>query len=229
MKEEIHCACEFLAQMLEMRYLPVQFINLFKERLEELLFTRFENHWDTDNPTKGSAYRCIRINSRLDPVIREAAKATGLSDISPYLPPELTMWIDPREVSYRFGEEGSICNSLLESMMQENVSTPPEWHLPYLGTSSLLFTPTSYYQSTVPLSRYSGSGYSNLAAMGSDQFSPMPSSSQSLQSPSLYYESNGVGNHYHSQQISTQSHSTIGYPSSFSYQRSLEYVIPVHV
>ena len=246
MKEEIHCACEFLSRMLETRNLPVQFINLFKKRLEELLFTRFENHWDTDNPSKGSAYRCIRINGRLDPVIREAAKVTGLSDISVYLPPELTMWIDPKEVSYRFGEEGSICNCSLESMMRENVSTPPEWHR-HLSTSSLLFTPASSYQSTVPLSRYSGSGHSNngLAASRSrtspvprrsgGKYSPTPSSKRS-QSPPLYFESNGVGNnhhhhhHHHSQQASTHSHSTTGYPSTFSsYQHRFEYVIPVHV
>lgn len=115
MKIEVRCACEFFSRMLHTRNLPVQFIKPFKRRLEELLVERFKNHWDPEHPNKGSAYRCIRINSRLDPVVKEAAKATGLSDISSYLPAEFTMWIDPSDVSYRFGEDGSICQCSLSN------------------------------------------------------------------------------------------------------------------
>jgi len=110
MRTEIQCACDFIARMLQTRNLPVQFIKPFRRRLEELLVERFKDHWDPVKPNKGSAYRCIRINNRMDPVVKEAAKVTGLSDISPYLPAEFTMWIDPRDVSYRFGEDGSICS-----------------------------------------------------------------------------------------------------------------------
>ena len=108
--------------MLLKRNLPAQFVKPFKKRLEELLVERFKNHWDPTNPNKGSAYRCIRINSKLDPVVREAAKVTGLSNISSYLPPEFTMWVDPRDVSYRFGEDGSICSCPLDFM-----HTKSEW------------------------------------------------------------------------------------------------------
>ena len=110
MKTEVRCACDFISRMLQTRNLPVQFIKPFRRRLEELLVERFTDHWDPQNPNKGSAYRCIRINNRMDPVVKEAAKVTGLSDISRYLPAEFTMWIDPRDVSYRFGEDGSICS-----------------------------------------------------------------------------------------------------------------------
>ena len=109
MKVEVACACEFLARMLMTRHVPYQFIRPFSQRLEELLTVRFENHWFPENPGKGSAYRCIRINGRMDPVVTEAAKVTGLTDIGSFLPKEFTMWIDPSEVSYRFGEDGSIC------------------------------------------------------------------------------------------------------------------------
>jgi len=47
----------------------------------------------------------------MDPVIAQAGEACGLepSVIHATFPSELTMWIDPLEVSYRIGENGSIC------------------------------------------------------------------------------------------------------------------------
>lgn len=133
MKEEVHCACEFFSKMLESKQLPHQFATQFRLRLEELLSQRFKDHWDTKNPSKGSAYRCIRINSKMDPIVSEAAKVTGLRDITKYLPAEFTMWIDPRDVSYRFGEDGSICSCPLDFMV-----TRSEWS----STSVSATTPT---------------------------------------------------------------------------------------
>lgn len=153
MREEILCASEFFSQLLDARNLPTQFVKIFKQRLEEQLFQRFQDHWHIHNPGQGSAYRCIRINSRLtDPVIREAGKATGLSDIAMYLPPEVTMWIDPGEVSFRFGEEGLIYSCSLDSMMWDSMSTPPKQHRD-LSSYSRLVTPLSYvyYKPVVPL------------------------------------------------------------------------------
>lgn len=138
MKEEVHCACEFFSKMLESKHLPHQFARQFRARLEELLSERFKDHWDTRNPNRGSAYRCIRINSRMDPVVSEAAKATGLKDISKYLPAEFTMWIDPRDVSYRFGEDGSICSCPLDFMI-----TRSEWSATETTSSSTVSTANS--------------------------------------------------------------------------------------
>ena len=47
----------------------------------------------------------------MDPVIAQAGEACGLDPlvIHATFPSELTMWIDPLEVSYRIGENGSIC------------------------------------------------------------------------------------------------------------------------
>lgn len=139
MKEEVHCACEFFSKMLESKHLPHQFAAQFRLRLEELLSQRFKDHWDTKNPNRGSAYRCIRINSKMDPIISQAAQVTGLKDISKYLPAEFTMWVDPRDVSYRFGEDGSICSCPLDFMV-----TRSEWasttttQSPLLSSSSRL-------------------------------------------------------------------------------------------
>lgn len=82
----MHTSSEFLPQMLDSRNLPIQFINLFKQRLEELLFQRFQDHWYTDDLSKGSkitaGIRTIQAKVVLtdalkltaDPVMREAGK-----------------------------------------------------------------------------------------------------------------------------------------------------------
>jgi hypothetical protein len=75
------------------------------------MFCATGTHWFPENPFKGSGYRCIRINGKMDPVIAQAAKSCGVSVqlVQSTFPSELTMWIDPLEVSYRVGENGPIC------------------------------------------------------------------------------------------------------------------------
>lgn len=71
----------------------------------------YKHHWFPEKPFKGSGYRCIRINHKMDPIISKAASQIGLSlqQLYQLLPSELTLWVDPFEVSYRIGEDGSIC------------------------------------------------------------------------------------------------------------------------
>lgn len=135
MKTELSCACEFFARVLQSRNLPFQFVKPFSKRLEEVLAAKYRDHWHPENPRKGSAYRCIRINGKMDPVIKEAAMVTGLSNIGSYLPKEFTMWVDPNEVSYRFGEDGSISQCPISSSpvqdedfpFRETVARAAEW------------------------------------------------------------------------------------------------------
>lgn len=72
---------------------------------------QYKHHWFPDRPCKGSGYRCIRINHKMDPLVGRAGQRIGLSTQQLYvlLPSELTLWVDPFEVSYRIGEDGSIC------------------------------------------------------------------------------------------------------------------------
>lgn len=144
MKEEVQCACELFSKLLETRNLPRQFVQPFRARLGELLAQRFKEHWDVYNPTKGSGYRCIRINAKMDPIISNAAKATGLKDISKYLPVEFTMWIDPGDVSYRIGEDGSVCsvptNFIKRSESAATSSSSPSNYRPYSPPSSSPYT-----------------------------------------------------------------------------------------
>ncbi|KAM4612805.1 protein BTG2 [Polymixia lowei] len=78
--------------------------------LQEALREHYQHHWFPSAPCRGSGYRCIRINHKMDPVIGRAAGAVGLTGRQIYslLPRQFTMWVDPSEVSYRIGENGSI-------------------------------------------------------------------------------------------------------------------------
>ncbi|XP_046908350.2 uncharacterized protein LOC124489955 isoform X2 [Dermatophagoides farinae] len=87
-------------------------IKKFSQKLIEILTQRFQNHWYPNNPSKGQGYRCIRINQncRVDYSIEMACQHAGISYDALRLPVELTLWIDPSEVTCRFGEnKGSYC------------------------------------------------------------------------------------------------------------------------
>uniref|UniRef100_A0A9L0IC34 Protein BTG1 n=1 Tax=Equus asinus TaxID=9793 RepID=A0A9L0IC34_EQUAS len=86
-------------------------LQTFSQSLQELLAEHYKHHWFPEKPCKGSGYRCIRINHKMDPLIGQAAQRIGLSsqELFRLLPSELTLWVDPYEVSYRIGEDGSIC------------------------------------------------------------------------------------------------------------------------
>ncbi|CAG7733175.1 unnamed protein product [Allacma fusca] len=118
MKEEVSVAVRFLTRLIEKNNANVsqgiekEQLEVFKERLGELLCDRFRNHWFPEKPARGQGYRCIRLNEsdRKDPVIDQAASQCGLSYEQLRLPAELTIWVDPKEVCCRFGEhQGSFC------------------------------------------------------------------------------------------------------------------------
>merc|ERR1712214_200595 len=86
-------------------------LSKFRDCLIEILRRRYRDHWFPEKPFKGSGYRCIRINGKMDSIIGQAGEGCGLRStfLHQTFPSELTMWIDPLEVSYRIGENGSIC------------------------------------------------------------------------------------------------------------------------
>jgi len=114
MKLELQSASNFLVHLVKLSSrisVAEEKLVKFRDSLVEVLRRRYRDHWFPEKPFKGSGYRCIRINGRMDPVIAQAGEACGLdpSVIHATFPSELTMWIDPLEVSYRIGENGSIC------------------------------------------------------------------------------------------------------------------------
>jgi protein Tob/BTG len=114
MRIEVHSAADFLMNLLRVRQvssLSESQLLTFKGSLQDVLLQRYRSHWYPASPTKGSGFRCIRINGKMDPIIEQAGSAVGLNSrqLRKMFPQELTIWIDPLEVSYRIGENGSIC------------------------------------------------------------------------------------------------------------------------
>ncbi|KAK9525746.1 hypothetical protein VZT92_016428 [Zoarces viviparus] len=112
MKPEITAAVGFLSRFLRVKgHVNDRQVQTFNQSLQDILSEQYKHHWFPDRPCKGSGYRCIRINHKMDPLVGQAGQRIGLTIQQLYqlLPSELTLWVDPFEVSYRIGEDGSIC------------------------------------------------------------------------------------------------------------------------
>lgn len=112
MKPEISAAVGFLSRFLRIKgHVNDRQLQTFSQSLQDILSEQYKHHWFPDRPCKGSGYRCIRINHKMDPLVGQAGQRIGLTIQQLYLllPSELTLWVDPFEVSYRIGEDGSIC------------------------------------------------------------------------------------------------------------------------
>ncbi|XP_011844773.1 PREDICTED: protein BTG1 [Mandrillus leucophaeus] len=111
MIREIAAAVSFISKFLRTKGLTNERqLQTFSQSLQELLAEHYKHHWFPEKPCKGSGYRSIRINHKMDPLIGQAAQRIGPSsqELFRLLPSELTLWVDPCEVSYRIGEDGSI-------------------------------------------------------------------------------------------------------------------------
>ncbi|XP_053436458.1 protein Tob1-like [Nycticebus coucang] len=109
MKLEIQVALNFIISYLYNK-LPRRRVNILGEELGRLLKKKYEGHWYPEKPYKGSGFRCIHIGEKVDPVIEQASKESGLDidDVRGNLPQDLSVWIDPFEVSYQIGERGPV-------------------------------------------------------------------------------------------------------------------------
>ncbi|KAK1162178.1 protein Tob1-like [Acipenser oxyrinchus oxyrinchus] len=109
MQLEIQVALNFIISYLYNK-LPRRRVNIFGEELERQLKKKYEGHWYPDKPYKGSGFRCIHVGDKVDPVVEQAAKESGLdiNDVRNNLPQDLSVWIDPFEVSYQIGEKGPV-------------------------------------------------------------------------------------------------------------------------
>ncbi|KAM4620076.1 protein BTG4 [Polymixia lowei] len=119
MKEEIAAAVFFMARLAK-RYgcLDNDGRERFAATLTSVLFESYKNHWDPHTPSKGQAYRCLRMNrvQLRDPVLEQACIRSAVSYEDLGLPRELTLWVDPGEVSCRYGERSTpFCVSLVDS------------------------------------------------------------------------------------------------------------------
>uniref|UniRef100_A0A3Q0RPK0 Si:dkey-79d12.5 n=1 Tax=Amphilophus citrinellus TaxID=61819 RepID=A0A3Q0RPK0_AMPCI len=101
MKQEIKAGVDFLKRMAVSRGdLDGAKAELFAENLQKLLCEKYKDHWYPDCPSKGQAF-CIRINRSIpcDDTILQACKASNIMPTNLGFPSEMTLWIDPLEVS----------------------------------------------------------------------------------------------------------------------------------
>ncbi|XP_073441231.1 protein BTG4 isoform X2 [Dendrobates tinctorius] len=110
MKEEIAATVVFITMLVKKhRKLSKQKIEKFGAKLTTILFARYKTHWYTENPSKGQAFRCIRINKcqSVDSVLEQACAESDVDFEDLGLPKEMTIWVDPFEVCCRYGEKNS--------------------------------------------------------------------------------------------------------------------------
>ncbi|KAJ8412215.1 hypothetical protein AAFF_G00144820 [Aldrovandia affinis] len=151
---EVTAAAGFVSRLLRTRgLLNEEQLQFFADGLQQTLSEHYQHHWFPDRPQKGSGYRCIRINHEMDPIISKAAGRTGLSsqELFGLLPKELTLWVDPYEVCYRIGEDGSIC-VLYEAEVPRANSGPSNGNTLY--NSALIYNNPSLMGHPSPTKNY---------------------------------------------------------------------------
>eukprot|EP00042_Codosiga_hollandica_P022675 m.85604 g.85604 ORF g.85604 m.85604 type:complete len:149 (+) comp50883_c0_seq1:509-955(+) len=112
MKSEIGTAANFLARLLVAGGCDADRVRAFTTELTSTLEHRYSLHWDTTKPHVGSAFRCLRSEKeRVDPVLKTLLQQHDLTAPSNFA--NLTLWIDPSDVSYRYGEYGNISSLTL--------------------------------------------------------------------------------------------------------------------
>jgi len=140
MRTEISNAVNFLSNLLRARNPSQTQLASFRDALTSRFTTSFTNHWFPERPLRGNAYRCVRIvSNKMDRLVAAAGRDADLSEqyLCTALPQELTVWIDPGEVSYRIGEDGSvgIIYSVLDSV-NANGSTSSDDEIESCSSSS---------------------------------------------------------------------------------------------
>ncbi|KAL8612734.1 hypothetical protein ACOMHN_033733 [Nucella lapillus] len=114
-EDEVYSAAEFIGGFVQKANdVTCVAVEKFKFSLAGRLRKKYARHWYTDKPFLGSAFRSINIDHDcIDPLITGAFRDVPLDSsqtesVMRKLPKELTLWVDPAEVSYRFGDHGSI-------------------------------------------------------------------------------------------------------------------------
>ncbi|NWW76814.1 B915 protein, partial [Climacteris rufus] len=107
MKDEIAATVFFITKLVKREdKLSKHKMETFAAKLTTILFEKYKNHWYLDNPSRGQAFRCIRINKHQarDPLLQQACLESDVDFNKLGLPREMTLWVDPFEVCCRYGE-----------------------------------------------------------------------------------------------------------------------------
>ncbi|KAG7282653.1 hypothetical protein CRUP_017579 [Coryphaenoides rupestris] len=95
MKKEIAAVVFFLKRLIKKgEKLDAAQVDRVVERLAAGLQDKFRGHWYPENPSKGQAFRCIRVNrlQRQDPVLLQACQDSEVQYSDLGLPKELTLY-----------------------------------------------------------------------------------------------------------------------------------------
>jgi len=162
MKAEIEAAVGFLTDFLvkaPKQEFSQESVDLFRRSLESVLYRRYNGHWHSATPLRGSGFRCLRINGKLDPVVAIAAEASRLPlrKVRQAFPAELTVWVDPGDVSVRFGEEGSVgvWYATRRTGEEESKTRPSEDHHQQQAYPQQMYQRSSPTLSSTPPGSYS--------------------------------------------------------------------------
>ncbi|OCT73286.1 protein BTG3 [Xenopus laevis] len=140
MQEEVKLGASYIVRLLNRHQkLDSEQVERFTETLTNLLCDKFEGHWYPDTPQKGQAYRCIRIEQShpVDDTVLQACIQSGLRCSQLALPRDMSLWIDPKEVSCRLGES---CRPFI-------VKAPEDQKIPKSQSPDKLDLETSDYHS----------------------------------------------------------------------------------
>ncbi|XP_065553354.1 protein BTG4 [Lathamus discolor] len=108
MKDEIAATVFFITRLVKKEdKLSKHKMEKFAAKLTAVLFEKYKNHWYLDNPSRGQAFRCIRINKHQtrDPLLEQACVQSDVDFNKLGLPKEMTLWVDPFDVCCRYGEK----------------------------------------------------------------------------------------------------------------------------
>ncbi|KAK3742303.1 hypothetical protein RRG08_066077 [Elysia crispata] len=179
MKPEISAATEFLSRVfLTHDRITKEKVAEFKKHLAALLEERFVNHWHESSPTKGQAFRCIRVcpEEALDPILEKVCHAVGINTGDFQLPIELTLWVDPTEVVCKFGDlkcsyhtvakkdenSGTLDNQASDLDIDDLVENAREL---YLKKQSVVIHPINSSEMHIPYSEGSTNGFTMAIRM----------------------------------------------------------------
>ena len=91
---EMKLAAQWWAQHLSSDRISEQQRSVFEEKLHQSIVERCRGHWYPCDSLRGSAYRSISNDFRVDPMLFQAATAAGIFNIKALLP-NATIWVDP--------------------------------------------------------------------------------------------------------------------------------------
>ncbi|CAF0831164.1 unnamed protein product [Rotaria sp. Silwood1] len=111
MKKEIDVALDLLVTYVQ-RFgsIKEESIEEFRKKLQQNLLQRYQDHWYPDKPIKGQAYRSLEFNKEndyCDVIVSQICHDLGFASNLLGIRHDLTLWIDPYEVTIRLGNHVS--------------------------------------------------------------------------------------------------------------------------